>query len=70
MKKIILTFIMVAFGFGLSLQAGEDSGKAKGACADTAKAGCEASACCAKEAKAKVVTRKSPEKGAMLLVKR
>jgi hypothetical protein len=70
MKRIILTSVLAAFACALSLQAGEDCDKAKAACADKAKADCATAACCAKEAKAKVVIRKAPEKGAMLLVKR
>ena len=69
MKRFILASLLAAFACAVSVQAGEDCcektcDKAKAKVASTA------SACCAKEAKAKVAARKAPEKGAMLLVRR
>jgi hypothetical protein len=75
MKRFILASVFAAFACALSVQAGEDCAKAcdkaKAACCEEAKAATAASACCAKEkTKARVVFKKAPEKGAMLLVKR
>jgi len=67
MKRFILASIVAAFASVSAVQAGEDCDKAKAACADKAKV---VSACCTKEAKAKVVAKKAPEKGATLLVMR
>jgi len=80
MKRLILTSVVAAFACVSAMQAGEDcdktkaaacADKAKVAAAEQAKAGCAASACCAKETKAKArVVSKTLPKGAMLLVQR
>jgi len=62
MKRFILASIVAAFACVSAVQAGESSSKDKASCA--------ASACCTKEAKAKVALKKAPEKGATLLVMR
>ena len=77
MKRLILTSVVAAFACVSAVQAGENSDKSKDTCADKAKVaaaaqakdGCAASACCAKETKARVVSKTLP-KGAMLLVQR
>ena len=71
MKRLILTSIVAAFACVSAVQAGENTDKSKAACDDKAKSGCAASACCAKETKAKArVVSKTLPKGAMLLVQR
>ena len=62
MKRLIIASIVTVFACASALQAGESASKDK--------AGCAGSACCAKEAKAKLAAKKAPEKGATLLVMR
>ena len=74
MKRLILTSMVAAFACAFAVQAGESAEKPKAACdgkskAEQAKGCCVESACCAKETKARVVS-KAPPKGAMLLVQR
>jgi hypothetical protein len=74
MKRLILTSMVAAFACVCAVQAGENTDKTKAACNDKSKAEqtkgcCAESACCAKETKARIVS-KAPPKGAMLLVQR
>ena len=63
--------MLAAFAGVSAVQAGDNADKGKAASADQAKATCAASACCAKETKAKArVVSKTPPRGAMLLVQR
>ena len=62
MKRLIIASIVAAFACASAVQAGESPSKDK--------AGCAASTCCSKEAKAEVAVKKAPEKGATLLVMR